>query len=238
MDKVTFERLRPSACQPFVEAVIALGRGGRRERHGIDEKLLLPDDAAHQVGDLGQLTTVVAQRIYDIRAADRKLNAVAVGDGKVLVDNLDAVTRQRVDEREYRGDDVVQCVGGRQPVGAVINTDDLAFECHGHALRCLVGRHLLRIVVGHHAAAFHDGVEARILGIGKLHEAVERRLPREGVGPEAVDVSFVLPVVPLLQQGEPAAANHEVFQLHASVGFVQHGGNDYAAAAAEHLPGQ
>ena len=238
LHEVSFQRLGPPSCQPLVRRVAALGRGGRRKRHDIDAELLLPDDAAHQVGDLVQLAAVVAQRIHHLCAADMKPDVAAVGDGDIFIYDTDAVARQSIDEREHRGDNVGERIGRRQPAGAVVDADDLAFECHGHALRGFVRWNLFRIVVGHHAAALDDGIEPCILRVRKLHEAVECCLPPESVGPEAFDIGFVLPVIALLQEREPPAPNYEVFQLHASVWLVQHGRNDHAAAASQQRLGQ
>ena len=143
--------------------------------------------------------------------------------------------QQSIHEREHRGDDVGERVGGRQSVAAVVDAEDLAFERHGHALRGHVGRYLLRIVVGHHVAALHDRIQPRILRVGKLHEAVERGLPPEGVGTETFDIGFVLPVVALLQKREATSSDYEVFEFHASIGLMQYGRNDYAAAASQKL---
>ena len=77
-----------------------------------------------------------------------------------------------------------------------------------------------------------------VLRIGKLHEAVEGRLAPHGIGAEAFDIGFVLPVVALLQQREASAADHQIFERHGFVGLVQNGCNDDAAALAQQLPGQ
>lgn len=143
--------------------------------------------------------------------------------------------QQSIHEREHRGDDVGERVGGRQSIAAVVDADDLAFERYGHALRGLVGRHLFRIVVGHHAAPFDDRIQPRVLRVGKLHEAVERGLAFEGVGPEAVDIGFVLPVVALLQKREATSSDYEVFEFHASIGLMQYGCDHHAAAASQKL---
>ena len=101
-----------------------------------------------------------------------------------------------------------------------------------------MGFHCLGIVIRDGAPAFDQRVEPDVFGIGKLHEAVEGRLAPHGIGAEAFDIGFVLPVVALLQQREASAADHQIFERHGFVGLVQNGCNDDAAALAQQLPGQ
>ena len=107
-----------------------------------------------------------------------------------------------------------------------------------HLLRGLIRFHFLRVIVCDGAPAFDQRIEPRILRIGKLHEAVEGRLTPHSVGAEAFDIGFILPVVALLQQREPSAADHQIFERHGFVGLVQNGCNDHAAALAQQLLGQ
>ncbi|KAA2562690.1 hypothetical protein F2S47_15105 [Alistipes onderdonkii] len=98
-DKVAFERRGPSLREPGVEGIGSLRRRCRRQRDGIDIKLLLFDDLPHQARDLVQLPPVVAQRIDHTGIAHEELNVVAVFDGHELVDDLDAIPRYGI----YKG---------------------------------------------------------------------------------------------------------------------------------------
>ena len=101
-----------------------------------------------------------------------------------------------------------------------------------------MGFHCLGIVIRDGAPAFDQRVEPDVFGIGKLHEAVEGRLAPHGIGAEAFDIGFVLPVVALLQQREPSAADHQIFERHGFVGFVKYRCDYDAAALAQQLLGQ
>ena len=98
-DKIAFQCLCPSLRKTVVESVGSFRRRCRRQRDGIDVKLLLFDDLPHQAGDLIQLPPVVAQRIDHTGIAHEELNVVAVFDGHELVDDLDAIPRYGI----YKG---------------------------------------------------------------------------------------------------------------------------------------
>ena len=102
----------------------------------------------------------------------------------------DAVARQRVDKGEHRRDEVSQRIRGRQPVGAVVHSLHLPRERDEHLLRSLVRRNLLRVVVSNRAAALDQRIEPGILRVGKLHEALEGRLPSQRIGPEAPHIGL------------------------------------------------
>ena len=189
----------------------------------------------HQAGDLLQLAAIVAQCIHHAGIAHKEADVVAVADRDILVDHADAVARQRIDKGEHRRDEVGQRIRGRQPVGAVIHGLHLPRERDEHLLRGLVRRNLLRVVVSDRAAALDQRIEPGILRVGKLHEALEGRLPPQRIGPEAPDIGLVLPVVALLQQREAAPADHQILQRNGSVGLVQQRRDDHAAAAAQQL---
>ena len=146
-DEVAFERRGPSLRKTFVEGVGSLRRRCCCQRDGIDPELLLFDDLPHQAGDLVQLPPVVAQRIDHAGIAHEELNVVAVFDGHELVDDLDTVTRHSIYEGEHRRYDVAQRIGWRQPVGAVVHSQDLSLKRYEHLLRGLIGLHLLRVIV-------------------------------------------------------------------------------------------
>ena len=216
---------------------VIVRRGGGREGDRIDVELLLLDDPAHQAGDLLQLAAVVAQRIHHPGVAHKEADVVAILHRDILVYDADAVARHRIDKRidkgEHRRDEVGQRIRGRQPVGAVIHGLHLPRERDEHLLRGLVRRNLLRVVVSDRAAALDQRIEPRILRVGKLHEALEGRLPPQRIGPEAPDIGLVLPVVALLQQREATPADHQILQRNGSVGLVQQRRDDHAAAAAQ-----
>ena len=134
--------------------------------------------------------------------------------------------------------DVAQRIGRRQTVGAVVHGQHLPLKRYEHLLRGLVGFHCLGIVIRDGAPAFDQRVEPDVFGIGKLHEAVEGRLAPHGIGSEALDIGFVLPVVALLQQREASAADHQIFERHGFVGLVKYRCDYDAAALAQQLPGQ
>ena len=233
--QVAFQRLGTSPRKALVEGVAPLRRGGGREGDRIDVELLLLDDPAHQAGDLLQLAAVVAQRIHHSGVAHKEADVVAILHRDILVDHADAVARQRIDKGEHRRDQVGQRIRGRQPVGAVIHGLHLPCERDEHLLRGLVRRNLLRIVVSDRAAALDQRIEPGILRVGKLHEALEGRLPPQRIGPEAPHIGLVLPVVALLQQREAAPADHQILQRNGSVGIMQQRRDDHAAATAQQL---
>ena len=84
--------------EPVVEGIGSLRRRCRRQRDGIDVKLLLFDDLPYQAGDLVQLPPIVVLRIDYAGIAHEKLNVIAIFDGHELVDDLDAVTRHGIDK--------------------------------------------------------------------------------------------------------------------------------------------
>ena len=233
--QVAFQRLGTPPREALVEGVTTLRRGGGREGDRIDVELLLLDDPAHQARDLLQLAVVVAQRIHDAGVAHKETDVVAVADRDVLVDHADAVARQRIDKGEHRRDQVSQRVRGRQPVGAVVHGLHLPRERDEHLLRGLVRRYLLRVVVSDRAAALDQRIEPGILRIGKLHEALEGRLPPQRIRPEAPHIGLILPIVALLQEQEAAPADHKILQRNGSVGLVQQRCDDHTAAAAQQL---
>ena len=234
-DQVAFQRLGTPPREALVEGAASLRRGGGREGDRIDVELLLLDNPAHQARDFLQLAAVVAQRIHHAGVAHKKADVVAILHRDILVDHADAVARHRIDKGEHRRDEVGQRIRGRQPVGAVIHGLHLPRERDEHLLRGLVRRNLLRIVVSDRAAALDQRIEPRILRVGKLHEALEGRLPPQRIGPEAPHIGLVLPVVALLQQREASPADYEILQRNGSVGLVQQGRDDHAAAAAQQL---
>ena len=146
-DKIAFERRGPSLREPVVEGIGSLRRRCRRQRDGIDPKFLLFDDLPHQAGDLVQLPPIIAQRIDHTGIAHEELNVVAIFDGHKLVDDLDAIPRYGIYEGEHRGYDVAQRIGWRQTIGAVVHGQDLSLKRYKHLLRCLIGLHLLRVIV-------------------------------------------------------------------------------------------
>lgn len=127
-DEVLFQRLGPSFGETVVEGIDTLRRGRGRQGDGIDEELLLFDDPPHKVRDPVQLPAVVAQRIDDARVAEPEPHVVAVGNGHVLVDDANPVSRHGIDEREHRGYDITQRVRRGQRIGAVVDTQNLALK--------------------------------------------------------------------------------------------------------------
>ena len=123
-----FQRLSTPPRKPVVEGITALRGRCRRQRDGIDKALLLFDDLPHQAGDLVQLLPIVAQRIDHARVTYEELNVVAVGDGHILVDHLDPISRHGIDEGEHRRYDVTQRIGRRQTVSAVVHGQDLPLK--------------------------------------------------------------------------------------------------------------
>ena len=231
-DEVTFERRGPTLRKTVVESVGSLRRRCRRQRDGIDVKLLLFDDLPYQAGDLVQLPPIVVLRIDYAGIAHEELNVVTILYGHELVDDLDTVTRHSIYEGEHRRYDVAQRIRRRQAVGAVVYGQDLPLKRYEYLFRGLIRFHLLRVIVRDGAPAFDQRVEPDVFGIGKLHEAVEGRLAPYGIGTETLDIGFVLPVVALLQQREASAADHQIFERHGLPGLVQNGCNDDAATTA------
>ena len=184
----------------FVESVGSFRRRCCCQRDGIDVKFLLFDDPPHQGGDLVQLPSIVAQRIDHAGITHEELNVVTILYGHEFVDDLDTVTRHSIDKGDHRGYDIAQCIRRRQAVGAVVHGQDLPLKRYQHLLRGLIGLNRLGIVIRDGAPPFDQRVEPDVFGIGKLHEAVEGRLAPHGIGSEALDIGFVLPVVAFLQE--------------------------------------
>ena len=154
------ERIAAIPRQRIVSDIRAFRRRGCGQRDAVDVKFFLIDKAVHQRNDPVQLPAVVAERIGDGRIVRPERYEIPIPHDRVLVDHFDLVSRQRIDEREYRGNRVFDRVRGRQPVTASV-------ERYGKLFAGVLGFHVLRVIVNDRFVLTDDRIQS---GIGRIRE--------------------------------------------------------------------
>ena len=165
--KIIPERIAAIPRQRIVSDIRAFRRRGSGQRDAVDVKFFLIDKAVHQRNDPAQLPAVVAERIGDGRIVRPKRHEIPIPHDRVLVDHFDLVSRQRIDEREHRGNRVFDRVRGRQPVTASIEGLHPPVERYGKLFAGVLGFHVLRVIVNDRFVLTDDRIQP---GIGRIRE--------------------------------------------------------------------
>ena len=148
----------------------------------------------------------------------------------MFFDDAFHITGRGIGEEKHRRDVVAQRIGGRQGINTAVQPSDFAFEGDEQSATGFRRRNALYITQRDILSGSGYGIRTHPLGQRIPYKAPETPCGMHRVGPEALQITDVLPVVAPLYPVEQRTPQGNLLQRYPLLLTMQNGAEDDTAA--------
>ena len=224
----------PFPGESFVYSDGTFGGCSRPKYDAVHGVFVTVENFFHQLCYQGQLDFVVFQRIDNAGFSGAECQSFPVADTDMSFDDAFYIMGRGIGEEKHRRDVVAQRIGGRQGINAAVQPSDFAFEGDEQSATGLRRRNALYITQRDILSGTGYGIRTHPLGQRIAYKTPVTPCGMYRVGPEALQITDVLPVVAPLYPVEQRTPQGNLLQRYPLLIAMQDGAEDDTAAVTLH----